>query len=116
MKKILVFIFLLLTFASPSQSEELPPPDDFLKASLESLIETLKNDTTLLRDNSKMEAYVSEKVLSQFDMELLSRSIVGEPIWGKASKEEQGTAPRQLKKGSLCIRKSVEPVGYGIIV
>ena len=96
MKKILVFIFLLLTFASPSQAEELPPPDVFLKASLESLIETLKNNSTLLRDNSKMEAYVSEKVLSQFDMGLLSRSIVGEPIWAKASKEDQGNLTTEM--------------------
>ena len=96
MKKILVFIFLLFTLTSPSQAEELPPPDDFLKSSLESLMETLKNDSTLLRDNSKMEAYVSEKVLSQFDMELLSRSIVGEPIWAKASREDQSNLTAEI--------------------
>lgn len=96
MKKILVFIFLLFTLTSPSQAEELPAPDDFLKSSLESLMETLKNDSTLLRDNSKMEAYVSEKVLSQFDMELLSRSIVGEPIWAKASREDQSNLTAEI--------------------
>jgi phospholipid transport system substrate-binding protein len=96
MKKILVFIFLLFTLTSPSQAEELPAPDDFLKSSLESLMETLKNDSTLLRDNSKMEAYVSEKVLSQFDMELLSRSIVGEPIWVKASREDQSNLTAEI--------------------
>jgi len=59
-------------------------------------METLKNDTTLLSDNSKMEAYVSEKVLSQFNIELLSRSIVGEPIWAKASKEDQSNLTAEM--------------------
>jgi phospholipid transport system substrate-binding protein len=89
MKKILVFICLLFTLVSPSQAEELTNPDIFLKTWLGSLMETLNSDSTLLRDDSKMEVYVSEKVLSQFDMELLSRSIVGEPIWAKASRKDQ---------------------------
>ena len=96
MKKILIPLILLFALAQPTQAEELMSPDDFLKSSLESLVSTLKNDTTLLHDPAKMEAYVSEKVLNQFDMELLSKSIVGEPIWTKASTEDQSNLTAEM--------------------
>jgi ABC-type transporter MlaC component len=39
-----------------------------------------------------METYVSDKVLSRFNMELLSRSIVGEHLWAKASPDRERVA------------------------
>jgi len=95
MKK-LFLCFLLISLTQLSLADESMPASDFLKSSLEGLVSTLKNNPELLSNNEKMETYVTENVLSQFDMTLLSKSIVGEPIWTKASAEEQGNLTAEM--------------------
>ena len=91
MKKLfLCFFFLLMTLAQSSWAEEPMPAIDLLKSSVDGVVTTLKNNPEMLKNYERMESYVTENVLSQFDMALLSKSIVGEPIWAKASAEEQG--------------------------
>jgi len=97
MKKLLLSIFLLISLTQPSfAADEAAAPSELLKSSLDEVINTLKNEPDMLRDLARLEAYVSDKVLSQFDMELLSKSIVGDQIWAKASAEDQGSLTSEM--------------------
>jgi len=97
MKKLFLSIFLLTALIQPSlAADESTAPNELLKSSLDEVVNTLKNEPDMLRDHAKMEAYVSDKVLSQFDMELLSKSIVGEQIWAKASPEDQSSLTSEM--------------------
>lgn len=96
MKKLFLCFFVLMSLARPSLAEESVPASDFLKSSLEGVVNTLKSNPEMLSNYEKMEAYVTESILSQFDMSLLSKSIVGEPIWAKASTEEQGNLTGEM--------------------
>jgi phospholipid transport system substrate-binding protein len=96
MKKLFLCFFLLIAFAQPSFAEEPIPASEFLKSSIDGVVTTLKNDPEMLKNYERMENYVSENILSQFDMTLLSKSIVGEPIWAKASLEEQANLTGEM--------------------
>ena len=96
MKKLFLLLVMLISFTQASLADELIAPDVFLKSSLDEVVDTLKGDPSILRAPPKMEAYVSERILTQFDMALLSKSIVGEQIWAKASTEDQDSLTSEM--------------------
>jgi len=97
MKKI-IFIFLsliLISFAHADSSKQ--APDKFVENILNDVINTLKNDNTLVRSHEKMTAYVDSQVIIHFDVSLMARKIVGEQAWDKASSDEKTSLAIELK-------------------
>jgi phospholipid transport system substrate-binding protein len=96
MKKLFLLLVMLISFTQASLADEPIVPDVFLKSSLDEVVNTLNGDPSILRDPKKMEAYVSERILTQFDIALLSKSIVGEQIWDKASTGDQDSLTSEM--------------------
>lgn len=90
MKKLFLALSLLVAFTQFSMADEANSANDFLKVSLEGVVTTLKDNPDLLHNNEKMEAYVTDSILTLFDIELISKSIVGDLFWTKASADDQG--------------------------
>jgi phospholipid transport system substrate-binding protein len=96
--KKIIFIFLsliLISFAHADSSKQ--APDKFVENILNDVINTLKNDNTLVRSHEKMTAYVDSQVINHFDVTLMARKIVGEQAWDKASTDEKSNLGLELK-------------------
>ena len=90
MKKLLLSI--LLTFqacCSAYAIEGTQSASFFLQNLVDEVITTLKSDPSITHDHLKMETYVTNNILSQFDMTYMSQAIVGEVAWNQSKLSDQ---------------------------
>lgn len=90
MKKLFLALLLIISMLSFSYAnEDTDSAQAYVKNTLDGLITTLKTDQDLRRDQEKMDSYVVSNILPKFDMEILYKSIVGDPAWNNASTEDK---------------------------
>jgi phospholipid transport system substrate-binding protein len=82
MKKFFFSLFLIIQIhCSAYAVENTQSPIFFLEDLVNEVTSTLKNDLSITKDHLKMEAYVRNNIIDQFDMSYLTYMIVGEKVW-----------------------------------
>ena len=84
------YIIIFLTFTTLPVVADNHGPDDFLKASVAEVMDFItKNKSQLNKDDRYLISKMNEIVIPKFDIELMSRIVLGKKHWNSISKSEK---------------------------
>lgn len=83
-------LFLLLTVLTVRAEDSVDPaPDVLVKQVVDEVLLTINHDKDITRDQKKMDALVSTKVLPHFDFPRMTRLTIGNKYWAETTLQDQ---------------------------
>jgi phospholipid transport system substrate-binding protein len=86
MRFIILFTALLSIYSANAAAIS---AEDYVTSETNLIITKLSQDNSLVHDHQKMESFVINDILPQFDLSLTVQQIVGQPAWAAASEQDK---------------------------
>lgn len=108
-KFLVMFGFLMCSFAGVSMVSTELPPDELVKQTADDVLAIIKNDKEIQAGNQqRLFAVAEEKILPNFDFDRVCRMVLGKN-WKSATPEQQATFQKEFR--SLLLRTYASALG-----